>query len=330
MSARRSAGASLTPSPVIATTCPCARSASAICSLASGEARAKITSRPPASDLLHLRARDGGRAAGVDDDGVLAADSDLAGDRRGGQGMIAGDDDDADPCAVTAGDRLTDLGAGRVEHRDQTRGSTARARPPRASGAAAPAGSGPPGERQHAQPVLRVRLDPLLMRSRSAASSGRSPAAAGEAPCAAGQHRLRGALGVKPLAPGSKLERRHQLQLRVEVVPMRDVAASRRSASMSAPSARAASSSATSVGSPVACAVGLEPRVVASRRRLGERRQRSGTRAGGRLRSVRLDAPLRRPWSTLRSGASGSRSASRSCRCRSRRWSRASRPRSSA
>ena len=37
-------------------------------------------------------------------------------------------------------------------------------------------------------------------------------------------------------------------------------------------------------------AVGLEPRVVASRRRLGKRRQRWRARAGGRLRSVRLDA----------------------------------------
>ena len=42
MSALRSAGASLTPSPVIATTCPSARRASAIRSLASGDVRAKI------------------------------------------------------------------------------------------------------------------------------------------------------------------------------------------------------------------------------------------------------------------------------------------------
>ena len=49
MSARRSAGASLTPSPVIATVSPCARSASAIRSFASGEVRAKTSSRPSAS-----------------------------------------------------------------------------------------------------------------------------------------------------------------------------------------------------------------------------------------------------------------------------------------
>ena len=46
MSALRSAGASLTPSPVIATTFPSLRSAPAISSFVSGEARAKITSRP--------------------------------------------------------------------------------------------------------------------------------------------------------------------------------------------------------------------------------------------------------------------------------------------
>ena len=44
MSARRSAGASLTPSPVIATVWPCARSASTIRSFASGELRATSSS----------------------------------------------------------------------------------------------------------------------------------------------------------------------------------------------------------------------------------------------------------------------------------------------
>ena len=54
MSARRSAGASLTPSPVIATTWPSARSASAIRSFASGELRAKISSRSPCSSVVEL------------------------------------------------------------------------------------------------------------------------------------------------------------------------------------------------------------------------------------------------------------------------------------
>src|SRR5665647_684383 len=49
MSARRSAGASLTPSPVIATTYPWSCRASAIRSLSSGELRAKMSSSPVAS-----------------------------------------------------------------------------------------------------------------------------------------------------------------------------------------------------------------------------------------------------------------------------------------
>src|SRR5664280_908674 len=49
MSAARSAGASLTPSPVMATTCPWVRRASAIRSLASGELRAKTSSGPESS-----------------------------------------------------------------------------------------------------------------------------------------------------------------------------------------------------------------------------------------------------------------------------------------
>ncbi len=49
MSARRSAGASLTPSPVIATTWPWSRRASAIRSFDCGEARAKMTSWGDAS-----------------------------------------------------------------------------------------------------------------------------------------------------------------------------------------------------------------------------------------------------------------------------------------
>jgi hypothetical protein len=51
MSARRRAGASLTPSPVIATVWPSARSASAMRSLDSGEARAKMSSWPVRSSL---------------------------------------------------------------------------------------------------------------------------------------------------------------------------------------------------------------------------------------------------------------------------------------
>jgi hypothetical protein len=49
MSALRSAGASLTPSPVIATVSPCPFSTSAIRSFVSGELREKTSSRPLSS-----------------------------------------------------------------------------------------------------------------------------------------------------------------------------------------------------------------------------------------------------------------------------------------
>ena len=55
MSARRSAGASLTPSPVIATVWPSARSASTRCSLVSGLLRATISSRRLAQQPVELR-----------------------------------------------------------------------------------------------------------------------------------------------------------------------------------------------------------------------------------------------------------------------------------
>ena len=144
----------------------------------------------------------------VDDDEVLAADPDLAGDRRRGQWMIAGDDDDPDPCAVTAGDRLADLGAGRVEHRDQTEEAQLTlgllARGDRCAG-----WQGPPGERQHAQPVLRVCLDAMHDALTLRRVERELPGVPGEDRDAAGQDLFRSALGVKPLAPGSKLERRH-------------------------------------------------------------------------------------------------------------------------
>ena len=92
MSARRSAGASLTPSPVIATTWPSARSASAMRSLASGELRAKISSSSVAQQLVELAARScASSSLAGDDRRVLAGDADLAGDRGRGQAVVAGD-----------------------------------------------------------------------------------------------------------------------------------------------------------------------------------------------------------------------------------------------
>ena len=99
------------------------------------------------------------------------------------------------------------------------------------------------------------------------------PGVPGEDRDAAGQDLFRSALGVKPLAPGSKLERRHQFQLRVEAVPMQTspVAAVR----VDVGPQRASCLQQRDLGRITRrVAVGLEPRVVASRRRLGERRQR--------------------------------------------------------
>ena len=119
MSARRSAGASLTPSPVIATTWPAARSASAMRSLASGELRAKTTSAPEPSSVVQLGLGHRVELGAGDHLHPAGADADLAGDRRGGQPVVAGDHVDPDARPVHLPDRGRDLGAGRVEHRDQ-------------------------------------------------------------------------------------------------------------------------------------------------------------------------------------------------------------------
>ena len=139
---------------------------------------------------------------------ALAADPNLAGNRRRGQWMIASDDDDPDPCAVTAGDCLVDLGTGRVEHRDETE-EAKLALGLLARGDLCAGWQGPPGERQHAQPLLRVFLDAIddVLTFRRVERELRT--ASGEDCDAAGQDRLRSAFGVQPLAPGSKLERRH-------------------------------------------------------------------------------------------------------------------------
>ena len=56
---------------------------------------------------------------GVHDHGPIATDADLAGDRRGGQRVVARDHDDPDSRRVAACDRLPHLGARRIEHRHQ-------------------------------------------------------------------------------------------------------------------------------------------------------------------------------------------------------------------
>ena len=89
MSARRSAGASFTPSPVIATIWPSARSASAIRSFASGEVRANTSSLPWRSSLIELGVADAIELIAGQDASAVVSDADFAGDRRCGHGVIA-------------------------------------------------------------------------------------------------------------------------------------------------------------------------------------------------------------------------------------------------
>jgi hypothetical protein len=111
MSAVRSASASLTPSPVTATTSPAALAASTMRSLWVGEVRANTATRPTTSrqprvgEPVEVVAGQHGGVVGVDD-------ADLAGDRGGGGGVVAGDHDHALPGLAAAVDRLGHAGRG--------------------------------------------------------------------------------------------------------------------------------------------------------------------------------------------------------------------------
>ena len=65
--------------------------------------------------ILHLRELLTG-----DDGARLVADPDLACDGGGREWVIAADDDDPNPCAVTAGDRVRHLWSGWIAHGDQS------------------------------------------------------------------------------------------------------------------------------------------------------------------------------------------------------------------
>jgi hypothetical protein len=117
MSACLSAGASLTPSPVTATTSPRAWSAATTRSFCAGVARAKITgpattSRRSSSPIVSSSA-------------PLTMRSDVSGDQPDpsrdalrGHAVVPGDHQDPDPGTVTGGDRGGHGLAGRVEHAD--------------------------------------------------------------------------------------------------------------------------------------------------------------------------------------------------------------------
>ena len=118
MSADFKAGASLTPSPVIATTEPWLCSAFTIRSLCSGFTRANTdTSRIVSSERLvrhpfQLGAGHGSR---------IARDPELPGDDRGSNPMVAGNHDRPYPGALRARDGLFRLVTRRIDDADQVR-----------------------------------------------------------------------------------------------------------------------------------------------------------------------------------------------------------------
>ena len=151
MSARRSAGASLTPSPVIATTCPSALQRVGDAQLRLGRAAredqlvalVEQEVELALAHLLELLARDDRRA--------VRRDPDAARDLGRGRAVVAGDDDDADAGGVAALDGVRHLGRAAGRRARRGRGSTSsRSASSRRSGGAAP-GSGLPGDGEHAQ-----------------------------------------------------------------------------------------------------------------------------------------------------------------------------------
>ena len=114
MSAFFSAGASLTPSPVMATISPLRWSTSTRRTLCSGLTRAITPTSPIAPSRLVVAHRPELRPA---DD--RAVDAELAGDRRRGDRVIAGDHADPDPGGPGPRDRSPGGGARRVDDPDE-------------------------------------------------------------------------------------------------------------------------------------------------------------------------------------------------------------------
>ena len=117
MSAALSAGASLTPSPVIATTSPRAFSARTMRSFCSGTTRAKMLTSPMRSAscvVAHL-----GELGAGDELRRLASGRSRARCDVAVPGIVAGDHDDADAGRVRLGDRLRHALADRVLQADQ-------------------------------------------------------------------------------------------------------------------------------------------------------------------------------------------------------------------
>ena len=270
MSARRSAGASLTPSPVIATTSPSAAQRVGDAQLGLG--------RVAREDDLAVLAR-GARSSSAS---VISSSSSPVTTRSAsmptrrataarGEAVVAGDDDDADPGLVAARDRVGDLGTRRVEQatrpseaepgsasarvRQARRSSRRRATASTRSPSLAAATDVRPRRVARAASVER----PLPCRRRRATVVQRASTASG-AP-----------LVCDPALAVDVVDRRHQLERRVEAED-RCCRAPRGVAPVTSAPRRcaAASSSAISVGSPAAPCVG-----VVDRRRRAARQGRS-------------------------------------------------------
>ena len=114
MSARLSAGASLTPSPVIATTLPLRFSMSTRRTLSSGATRAT-------TPMLSSCSSSSASESAANSVPVSARPSipELGRDRGRGRGVVAGDHAGADPRLLAAGDRVLRLLARRIDDRDE-------------------------------------------------------------------------------------------------------------------------------------------------------------------------------------------------------------------
>ena len=114
MSAALMAGASLTPSPVMATTSPFVLRVSTSSTLCSGATR-------PTTPMSSIRARRSvlGHGGEVGSQDGLAADPDLLGDGGPGGDVVAGDHPDPDVGRLGLGHCRLGLGPGRVDHPDQ-------------------------------------------------------------------------------------------------------------------------------------------------------------------------------------------------------------------
>ena len=116
MSAALIAGASFTPSPVMATTSPFAFSVSARSTLCSGATRPTTPIASIRSMSLRLRER---RELGSQD--RLSGDPELFGDRRAGDHVVTRHHPHADVGCLRVGDRALRLVTRRVEHADEAR-----------------------------------------------------------------------------------------------------------------------------------------------------------------------------------------------------------------